>query len=282
MYVNMCGVVMREVTSCVSGGGGKGPGTDARSGLSVSWHTWLLNLMVITALRWLATGTGITWQDGRLRESESEGNDNFTSEIGGFVMETYLCLSSSVSLSLLPSCCLCSLKICLRNSTLNSRRLQTRSSPSREQHSLMWLNTCGRIKSPTAWSTPYLLWVCALYGSRRKKKWWKLPTINVIVSNEFSVHRATGLWKDSRWTVRASPRSCLVSPLFQPLAWWPGSRPSLRRPGRLAGHALCSHPSGACCVPLTLLRERWAIYPLLTLDMTPKRISCRYVVNNFV
>lgn len=77
------------------------------------------------------------------------------------------------------------------------------------------------------------------------------------MSSEFSVHRATGLWKDSRWIVRVSPRSFLVSPLFQRLGWWPGSHPSLRRPGRLAVHALCSHPSGACCVPLTLLRERW-------------------------
>lgn len=84
---------MREVTSCVSGGGGMGPGTDARSFLSVSWHTWLLILMVIAALRWLETEGGITWRDGRSRESESEGNGSFISEIGGFVMEKYLCLS---------------------------------------------------------------------------------------------------------------------------------------------------------------------------------------------
>lgn len=36
MYVNVYGGVMREVTSCMSGEGGKGPGTDARSGLSAS------------------------------------------------------------------------------------------------------------------------------------------------------------------------------------------------------------------------------------------------------
>lgn len=79
----------------------------------------------------------------------------------------------------------------------------------------------------------------------------------VIRNGELSVHRATGLWRDSRWTVRVSPRSYLVSPLFQLLEWWPGSPPSLKRPGRSAGRALCSRHSGACCVHLTLLRERW-------------------------
>lgn len=82
--------------------------------------------------------------------------------------------------------------------------------------------------------------------------WWR-----VIRNCAFCVHRVTGRWRDSRWTVRVSPRSYLVSPIFRLLAWWPGSPPSLRRPGRSAGRALCSRHSGACCVHLTPLRERW-------------------------
>lgn len=48
MYVN-AGVgwgARREVTSCRPSGGGQGHGMEARSDLSVSRHTWLLNLTV--------------------------------------------------------------------------------------------------------------------------------------------------------------------------------------------------------------------------------------------
>lgn len=82
--------------------------------------------------------------------------------------------------------------------------------------------------------------------------------ILLIKSSELCVHRATGLWRDSRWTVRVWPRFCLVSPIFLLWAWWPGSPPSSRRRGRSAGRAPCSRRSGACCVRPTLPRERWA------------------------
>ena len=65
----------------------------------------------------------------------------------------------SLSLSVLSSSCLCCLKICSRSSTLNWKKLPTRSSPSREPLSLMWWSTCGRIRSPTGWSMPYPRWV---------------------------------------------------------------------------------------------------------------------------
>lgn len=50
---------------------------------------------------------------------------------------------------------LCCLKICLRSSTLSWRRSPIRSSPSRGRPSLMWSNTCVKIRSPMAWSMPY-------------------------------------------------------------------------------------------------------------------------------
>lgn len=48
MYANAEGQVgaEEEFASCSPGGGGRGPGTEARSGLSVSRHTCLLNLTV--------------------------------------------------------------------------------------------------------------------------------------------------------------------------------------------------------------------------------------------
>ena len=82
--------------------------------------------------------------------------------------------------------------------------------------------------------------------------------ILLIKSSVLCVHRATGLWRDSRWTVRVWPRFCLVSPIFLLWAWWPGSPPSSRRRGRSAGRVPYSRRSGACCVHLTLPRERWA------------------------
>lgn len=80
--------------------------------------------------------------------------------------QTFLLMIVSFCLS----SCLCCLRICLRSSILSWRKSLTRSSPSRELLSLMWWSTCGRIRSPTAWSTPLPLWVCA---SRRPWKSWK-------------------------------------------------------------------------------------------------------------
>lgn len=276
MYVNMCG------------------GVYERGSLLRIWWRWngtwdRCQVILISELTHLVINS-----DGdrspalikRQKEASHDGMDDRESPNQKEILTLCLKLAVlwwrnvSVSLSVPPSFCLCSLKISLRNSTQSWRRSQTRSSPNRERHSSTWSNTCGRIRSPTAWSTPYLPWVCASCVSRWRES--SRESTKVTVGNELSVHRATGLWKDSRWTARASPRSCLGSPLFQRLAWWPGSRPSLRRPGRLAGHALCSRPSGACCVPPTLLRERWARYPLLTLDHnTPKHINRRYIVSKF-
>lgn len=57
------------------------------------------------------------------------------------------------------SSCPCCLKICSRSLTQSWRRSPTRSSPSREQLSLMWWSTWDRTRSPTAWLTLSLLWV---------------------------------------------------------------------------------------------------------------------------
>lgn len=87
-------------------------------------------------------------------------------------------------------------------------------------------------------------------------------------SSVFCAIRGTGLWKGLRWTAKASPRSCPDSRTSPPWAWWPGSPPSLRRPGRSAGRALCSHRSGACCARLTPLRARWGTSLTHTADQS--------------
>lgn len=152
-------------------------------------------------------------------QTESEGNDNFISAIGGCVMETYLfslffCLSFSPSqlLSLL-------FEDLFKKFNSELKKIADQIIPKQRaaqfdvvKHMRQDQITNGMVN---AISTVSMRFGCKQMERRFDGNY---ASINVRVSNEFSIHRATGLSKDSRWTVRASPRSCLVSPLFQRLA----------------------------------------------------------------
>lgn len=151
MYVNMFVKEVREVTACMPGAAGQ-----SWDGGQVSVSTqWVINIDGERRFALMDTWES-DWQLYLWNDCSSR-------------LETWITLIKSFpiddfSFHVLSSFCLCCLKISLRSSTLNWRKSPTRSSPSREQLSLMWWSTCDRIRSPTVWSTPYPRWVCTSGG----------------------------------------------------------------------------------------------------------------------
>lgn len=92
----------------------------------------------------------------------------------------------------------------------------------------------------------------------------------------FLFYREIGLWRDSKWTAKVWLKYCPACLIYLLWEWWLESLLSLKRHGKWVVLGHCSHLSGECSAPLTLLKERWGTPILLSVFLVLGNVHTIY------